>query len=51
LLRFVSAYAEAGAGYYFNNGGALFDKMSQMPAIYSEKPLNLTLQAGFRLGF
>jgi opacity protein-like surface antigen len=51
LLRFVSAYAEAGVSYYFNNGGALFDKMSKMPAIYSEKPLNFTLQAGFRLGF
>ncbi|MDR2969757.1 MAG: PorT family protein [Tannerellaceae bacterium] len=51
LLRFVSAYAEAGVGYYFNNGGALFDKMSKMPTIYSEKPLNFTLQAGFRLGF
>lgn len=51
LLRFVSAYAEAGAGYYFDNGGALFDKMSKMPTIYSDKPLNLTLQAGFRLGF
>ncbi|MDF9829055.1 porin family protein [Parabacteroides sp. PF5-6] len=51
VLRFLSAYAEAGAGYYFDNGSALFDKMSTMPTIYSEKPLNLTLQAGFRLGF
>lgn len=51
LLRFLSAYAEAGAGYYFDNGSALFDKMSKMPTIYSEKPLNLTLQAGFRFGF
>lgn len=51
ILRFLSAYAEAGAGYYFDNGSALFDKMSTMPTIYSEKPLNVTLQAGFRLGF
>lgn len=51
IFRFLSAYAEAGAGYYFDNGSALFDKMSQMPTIYSEKPFNLNLQAGFRLGF
>jgi len=51
IFRFLSAYAEAGAGYYFDNGSALFDKMSTMPTIYSEKQLNLTLQAGFRLGF
>lgn len=51
VLRFLSAYVEGGAGYYFDNGSALFDKMSAMPTIYSEKPFNLTLQAGFRLGF
>jgi len=51
IIRFLSAYAEVGAGYYFDNGSALFDKMSDMPTIYSEKPFNFTLQAGFRLGF
>lgn len=51
LLRFLSAYVEGGAGYYFDNNSALFDKMGEMPTYYSEKPFNLTLQAGFRLGF
>ena len=44
LLRFLSVYAEAGAGYYFDNG-------SDIETIRSEKPFNVNLQAGFRLGF
>ncbi len=44
LIRFLSVYAEAGVGYYFDNG-------SDMETIRSEKPFNVNLQAGFRLGF
>lgn len=44
LWRFVSVYAEAGVGYYFDNGSAI-------ETIRSEKPFNVSLQAGFRLGF
>lgn len=44
LLRFLSVYAEAGAGYYFDNG-------SNIETIRSEKPFNVNLQAGFRFGF
>lgn len=44
LWRFVSVYAEAGVGYYFDNG-------SDIETIRSEKPFNVSLQAGFRLGF
>ncbi len=44
LLRFVSLYAEVGADYYFDNG-------SSIETIRSEKPFNVNLQAGFRLGF
>lgn len=44
LLRFVSIYAEAGAGYYFDNG-------SEIETVRSEKPFNVSLQAGVRLGF
>lgn len=44
LLRFVSLYAEVGADYYFDNG-------STIETIRSEKPFNVNLQAGFRLGF
>lgn len=44
LLRFLSVYAEVGAGYYFDNG-------SDIETIRSEKPFNVNLQAGFRLGF
>lgn len=44
LLRFLSVYAEAGVGYYFDNG-------SNIETIRSEKPFNVNLQAGFRLGF
>ena len=44
LIRFVSLYAEVGADYYFDNGSAL-------ETVRSEKPFNVSLQAGFRLGF
>lgn len=44
LLRFLSLYAEVGAGYYFDNG-------SSIETVRSEKPFNINLQAGFRLGF
>ena len=44
LIRFVSLYAEVGADYYFDNESAL-------ETVRSEKPFNLKLQAGFRLGF
>ena len=44
LIRFVSLYAEVGADYYFDNGSVL-------ETVRSEKPYNLKLQAGFRLGF
>ena len=44
LLRFLSIYAEVGAGYYFDNG-------SDIETIRSEKPFNVNLRAGFRFGF
>lgn len=44
LLRFVNVYAEAGVGYYFDNG-------SKMETLRSDKPFNVNLQAGFRFGF
>lgn len=44
LIRFLSAYAEAGAYYYFDNG-------SKIETYHSDKPFNLGLQVGLRLGF
>lgn len=44
LWRFVNVYAEAGASYYFDNG-------SRIKTIRSDKPFNVSLQAGVRLGF
>lgn len=44
LFRFVSAYAEGGASYYFDNG-------SEIETIRSEKPFNANFQLGLRLGF
>lgn len=44
IIRFVSAFAEVGAAYYFDNG-------SVIETIHSEKPFNVNLQFGFRLGF
>ncbi len=44
IIRFVSAFAEVGASYYFDNG-------SEIETIHSEKPFNMSLQLGFRFGF
>lgn len=44
VFRFMSLYAEAGIGYYFDNH-------SPIETIRSEKPFNVNLQAGFRFGF
>ncbi|MDR1200223.1 MAG: PorT family protein [Tannerellaceae bacterium] len=44
LLRFVSAYAEFGAAYYFDNG-------SEIETIYSDKAFNISPQIGLRLNF
>ena len=44
IIRFVSAFAEVGASYYFDNG-------SEIETIHSEKPFNVSLQFGFRFGF
>ena len=44
LWKFVNVYAEAGASYYFDN-------KSNIETIRSDKPFNVSLQAGFRLGF
>jgi opacity protein-like surface antigen len=44
LWRFLSIYTEAGIGYYFDNG-------SEIETIHNEKPFDVSLQAGFRLGF
>lgn len=43
LIRFVSAFAEAGAAYYFDNG-------SSLETIHTEKPFNVNFQFGFRFG-
>lgn len=44
IIRFISAFAEVGASYYFDNG-------SEIETIHSEKPFNVNLQLGFRFGF
>jgi hypothetical protein len=44
LWRFINVYAEAGASYYFASG-------SPVRTIRSDKPFNVSLQAGFRFGF
>lgn len=44
LWRFLSAYAEGGAVYYFDNG-------SDIETIRSEKPFNVNFQFGLRVGF
>ncbi|MDR1160964.1 MAG: PorT family protein [Tannerellaceae bacterium] len=44
LLRFVSAYAEFGAAYYFDN-------KSEIETIYSDKAFNISPQIGLRLTF
>ena len=43
IIRFVSAYAELGADYYFDNG-------SDIETYYTEKPFRFGLQIGFRFG-
>ena len=44
LIRFVNAYMEGGANYYFNNN-------SLIETIRSDKPFHVSLQAGLRFGF
>ena len=44
LLRYLSAYVEGNANYYFDNG-------SVIETIRSEKPFYVSLQAGVRIGF
>ena len=44
VWKFVNLYAEAGAAYYFDN-------KSSIVTIRSDKPFNVSLQAGLRLGF
>lgn len=44
VIRFVSAFAEAGASYYFDNGSAI-------ETIHSEKPFNVSFNVGLRFGF
>ena len=44
IVRFVSAFGEVSANYYFDNG-------SSIETIHSEKPFNVGFNVGFRLGF
>jgi hypothetical protein len=44
VWRFINVYAEAGVSYYFDNG-------SYLKTIRSDKPFNVSLQAGFSFGF
>ena len=44
LWRFINVYAEAGASYYFDNN-------TKIETIRSDKPFNVSLQAGISLGF
>jgi opacity protein-like surface antigen len=44
LWKFINIYAEAGASYYFDN-------KSDIETIRSDKPFNVSLQAGIRFGF
>ncbi len=44
LWKFIGLYGEVGAAYYFDNG-------SNIETIRSEKPFNVHLQLGIRLGF
>ncbi len=44
LWRYLNAFVEVGAGYHFDNG-------SSVQTIYSEKPFNVNLSFGLRLGF
>ena len=44
LCKFISAYVEAGTSYYLSNN-------SKIETIRSDKPFNVSLQAGVRLSF
>ncbi|MCD7938297.1 MAG: outer membrane beta-barrel protein [Tannerellaceae bacterium] len=44
VIRYVNAFAEVGAAYYFDNG-------SEIETIRSEKPFNVSLNFGLRFGF
>jgi hypothetical protein len=44
LIPHISAFAEMGAAYYFDNG-------SDIETLYSDKAFNLSPQIGFRLNF
>jgi len=44
IIKFVNAYIEGGANYYFDN-------KSSIETIRSDKPFHVSLQAGFRFGF
>lgn len=44
IVRFVSAFGEVSANYYFDNG-------STIETIHSEKPFTIGFNVGFRLGF
>jgi hypothetical protein len=44
LWKFIHVYAEAGVSYYFDN-------KSEIETIRSDKPFNVSLQAGVRFGF
>jgi hypothetical protein len=44
VWRFINVYGEAGASYYFDN-------KSYIETVRSDKPFNVSLQAGIRLGF
>jgi hypothetical protein len=44
FIPHISAFAEIGGTYYFDNG-------SDMEMIYSDKPFNINPQVGFRLSF
>lgn len=44
LWRYLNAFAEVGASYYFDNG-------STIQTIHSEKPFNVNLSFGLRFGF
>ena len=44
LIKFINAYVEGGANYYFKNN-------SLIETIRSDKPFHVSLQAGLRFGF
>ena len=44
VIKYINAYVEGGANYYFDN-------KSSIETVRSNKPFQLSLQAGLRLGF